>query len=272
MNKKQLLYLLKSISVGGVIERCVLKYNSKTKELSSRSIAGDNSFFGEVSCISLYDFSSNTETELELDWNNGKDFEIGIYDLDDLIKMVSILDDVELKIEFSKKQNYLSIDDGFSSMIFKCSDISLINQAPPLKRLPDFETLLFTLTDSMNRFRLGFNSLKSDTFNFFINKNSNNKGIDDVIFSIGYSSVGISNRYDVSFGGTRIDLGVDEHTHNSNNFVEVFKILDMFDVVSTMMISNEELTLISNDKKHSPTNEIKYGIKYDYYFIETEKM
>jgi len=30
--------------------------------------------------------------------------------------------------------------------------------------------------------------------------------------------------------------------------------------------------LISNDKKHSPTNEIKYGIKYDYYFIETEKM
>jgi len=267
MNKKQLLYLLKSISVGGVIERCVLKYNSKTKELSSRSISGDKSFLGEVSCISLYDFSTNTETELELDWNKGKDFEIGIYDLDDLIKMVSILDDTELKIEFSKKQNYLSIDDGFSSMIFRCSDLSLINQPPHLRRLPNFETIIDISMDNRKRFRLGFNSLKSDTFNVLVNDYSKNKGVDDVIFSIGYSRIGISNRYDVSFGGSQINLGNGSHTYDANSLTEVFKVLDMFDVVSTMMISSDGLSLISNDKKHSPTNEIKYGIKYDYYFV-----
>jgi len=271
MHKRQLQYFLKSCYLGGEIGSVIWEYKSKSKKLITRIITGDKMLLGFVSCNSLYDFSNNTETKLELDWNKGKDFKIGIYDLDQLKKMISILDDTELKIELDMDKDRaisMVINDGYSSMKYMCSDLSVINKPPRLQKKPDFQTLVFTLTDSKKKFSSGYKVFETDT-NFCVleNKKSKNKGLDEIIFSIGHSPNLQTNRVDVCFGSPMVGLD-NEHFYNSKLVVKIFEILDMFGVVSTMMISNQGLALISNDKKHAPTNETKYGIRYDYYFVE----
>ena len=271
MYKRQLQYFLKSCYLGGEIGSVIWEYKSKSKKLITRIITGDKMLLGFVSCNSLYDFSNNTETKLELDWNKGKDFKIGIYDLEQLKKMISILDDTELKIEldmYKDRAISMVINDGYSSMKYMCSDLSVINKPPRLQKKPDFQTLVFTLTDSKKKFSSGYKVFETDT-NFCVleNKKSKNKGLDEIIFSIGHSPNLQTNRVDVCFGSPMVGLD-NEHFYNSKLVVKIFEILDMFGVVSTMMISNQGLALISNDKKHAPTNETKYGIRYDYYFVE----
>ena len=254
--------------MGGEIISVIWEYKSKSKKLFTRFITGDKVLLGYVSCNSLYDFSNDTETKLELDWNKGKDFKIGIYDLTQLQKMISILDDTELKIEYDGKK-VLRINDGNSSVDYICSDLSVINNPPPLQKLPDFQTLIFTLTDSKKKFSSGYKVFEPDTYFYVLeNKKSKNKGLDEIIFSIGYNNKIPTNRVDVCFGSPLVGLDDKEHFYNSRVVVKIFEILDMFGVVSTMLISNQGLAHITNDKKHAPTNETKYGIRYDYYFIE----
>ena len=271
MYKRQLQYFLKSCYLGGEIGSVIWEYKSKSKKLITRIITGDKMLLGFVSCNSLYDFSNNTETKLELDWNKGKDFKIGIYDLEQLKKMISILDDTELKIEldmYKDRAVSMVINDGYSSMKYMCSDLSVINKPPLMQNIPDFQTLIFTLKDSKKKFSAGYKVFESDTFFCVLeNKKSKNKGLDEIIFSIGHSPNLQTNRVDVCFGSPMVGLD-NEHFYNSKLVVKIFEILDMFGVVSTMMISNQGLALISNDKKHAPTNETKYGIRYDYYFVE----
>jgi len=272
MHKRQLQYFLKSCYLGGEIGSVIWEYKSKSKKLITRFITGNKELLGYVSCNSLYDFSNDTETKLELDWNKGKDFKIGIYDLEQLKKMISILDDTELKIEldmYKDRAVSMVINDGYSSMKYMCSDLSVINKPPLMQNIPDFQTLIFTLKDSKKKFSAGYKVFESDTFFCVLeNKKSKDKGLDEIVFSIGYNNKIPTNRVDVCFGSPLIGLDNKEHFYNSKLVVKIFEILDMFGVVSTMLISNQGLALISNDKKHAPTNETKYGIRYDYYFVE----
>ena len=272
MHKRQLLYFLKSCYLGGEIGSVVWEYKSKSKKLFTRFITGDKMLLGELSCNSLYDFSNDTETEMRLNWNWGKDFKIGIYDLAQLKKMISILDDTELKIVLDVDNNKvisMDINDGHSTMTYLCSDLSVINQVPALKTLPDFETLIFTLTDSKKRFRSAIGVFEKDiTFNVMENTKSKTKGLDEIIFCIGHSTSTPTNRVDVCFGSPRVGLDDDDHYYETTKVGKVFEILDMFGVVSTMEISNQGLARISNNRKYAPTNETKYGIRYDYYIVQ----
>jgi len=258
--------------LGGEIISVIWEYKSKSNKLFTRFITGDKVLLGYVSCNSLYDFSNDTETKLELDWNKGKDFKIGIYDLAQLQKMISILDDTELKIEldmYKDRAISMVINDGNSSMKYMCSDLSVINNPPPMENIPDFQTLIFTLKDSKKKFSAGYKVFESDTFFCVLeNKKSKDKGLDEIVFSIGYNNKIPTNRVDVCFGSPLIGLDNKEHFYKSKLVVKIFEILDMFGVVSTMLISNQGLAHISNDQKYAPTNETKYGIWYDYYFVE----
>ena len=272
MHKRQLQYFLKSCYLGGEIGSVVWEYKSKSKKLFTRFITGDKMLLGELSCNSLYDFSNDTETEMRLNWNWGKDFKIGIYDLEQLVKMVSILDDTELKIVLEMDNNTvisMDVNDGNSNFTYMCSDLSVINQVPALKTLPDFETLIFTLTDSKKRFRSAIGVFEKDiTFNVMENTKSKTKGLDEIIFCIGHSTSTPTNRADVCFGSPRVGLDDDDHYYETTKVGKVFEILDMFGVVSTMEISNQKLARISNNRKYAPSNETKYGIRYDYYLVE----
>jgi hypothetical protein len=258
--------------LGGEIGSVIWEYKSKSKKLFTRCITGDKGMLGVLSCNSLYDFSNDTETELRLNWNWGKDFKIGIYDLAQLKKMISILDDTELKIVLDVDNNKvisMDINDGHSTMTYLCSDLSVINQVPALKTLPDFETLIFTLTDSKKRFRSAIGVFEKDiTFNVMENTKSKTKGLDEIIFCIGHSTSTPTNRVDVCFGSPRVGLDDDDHYYETTKVGKVFEILDMFGVVSTMEISNQGLARISNNRKYAPTNETKYGIRYDYYIVQ----
>jgi hypothetical protein len=272
MHKRQLQYFLNACSLGGEIGSVIWEYKSKSKKLFTRCITGDKGMLGVLSCNSLYDFSNDTETELRLNWNWGKDFKIGIYDLAQLKKMISILDDTELKIVLDVDNNKvisMDINDGHSTMTYLCSDLSVINQVPALKTLPDFETLIFTLTDSKKRFRSAIGVFEKDiTFNVMENTKSKTKGLDEIIFCIGHSTSTPTNRVDVCFGSPRVGLDDDDHYYETTKVGKVFEILDMFGVVSTMEISNQGLARISNNRKYAPTNETKYGIRYDYYIVQ----
>jgi|TARA_Y100000294_G_scaffold103401_1_gene96012 hypothetical protein len=272
MHKRQLQYFLNACSLGGEIGSVIWEYKSKSKKLFTRCITGDKGMLGVLSCNSLYDFSNDTETELRLNWNWGKDFKIGIYDLAQLKKMISILDDTELKIVLDVDNNKvisMDINDGHSTMTYLCSDLSVINQVPAFKTLPDFETLIFTLTDSKKRFRSAIGVFEKDiTFNVMENTKSKTKGLDEIIFCIGHSTSTPTNRVDVCFGSPRVGLDDDDHYYETTKVGKVFEILDMFGVVSTMEISNQGLARISNNRKYAPTNETKYGIRYDYYIVQ----
>ncbi len=272
MHKRQLQYFLNACSLGGEIGSVIWEYKSKSKKLFTRCITGDKGMLGVLSCNSLYDFSNDTETELRLNWNWGKDFKIGIYDLAQLKKMISILDDTELKIVLDVDNNKvisMDINDGHSTMTYLCSDLSVINQVPAFKTLPDFETLIFTLTDSKKRFRSSIGVFEKDiTFNVMENTKSKTKGLDEIIFCIGHSTSTPTNRVDVCFGSPRVGLDDDDHYYETTKVGKVFEILDMFGVVSTMEISNQGLARISNNRKYAPTNETKYGIRYDYYIVQ----
>ncbi len=272
MHKRQLQYFLKSCYLGGEISSLVWKYNSKSKELFTRFITGSKNMLGELSCNSLYDFSNDTETELELDWNEGKDFKIGIYDLEQFVKMISILDDTELKIEldmYKDRAVRMEINDGCSVMEYMCSDLSVINQPPTLKRIPNFKTLIFPLTESTKKFGSATKVFEKDiAFKVMKNTKPKNKGFDEIIFSVGHSPNLNTNRYDVCFGSPMVGLDDGDQYYNAKMLSRVFEILDMFGVVSTIRISNEGIAHISNNRKFAKTNETKYGIRYDYYLVE----
>ena len=180
MYKRQLQYFLKSCYLGGEIGSVIWEYKSKSKKLITRIITGDKMLLGFVSCNSLYDFSNNTETKLELDWNKGKDFKIGIYDLDQLKKMISILDDTELKIELDMDKDRaisMVINDGYSSMKYMCSDLSVINKPPRLQKNLIFKLLFLLLQIVRKSFLRGIKYLKQiQTFVFWKIKNQRTKG------------------------------------------------------------------------------------------------
>ena len=170
---------------------------------------------------------------------------------------------------FNNKVISMDINDGHSTMTYLCSDLSVINQVPAFKTLPDFETLIFTLTDSKKRFRSAIGVFEKDiTFNVMENTKSKTKGLDEIIFCIGHSTSTPTNRVDVCFGSPRVGLDDDDHYYETTKVGKVFEILDMFGVVSTMEISNQKLARISNNRKYAPSNETKYGIRYDYYLVE----
>jgi len=272
MHKRQLQYFLNACSLGGEIGSVIWEYKSKSKKLFTRCITGDKGMLGVLSCNSLYDFSNDTETELRLNWNWGKDFKIGIYDLEQLVKMVSILDDTELKIVLEMDNNTvisMDVNDGNSNFTYMCSDLSVINQPPQVRNLPNFETLIFTHTNRMKSFCSALRAFEDDiTFNVMENTNSITKGINEIIFCIGYSKSQRTNRVDVPFGSPWVGLDDNDHYYGTSKVRRVFEILDMFGVVSTMEISNQKLARISNNRKYAPSNETKYGIRYDYYLVE----
>ena len=151
MNKQKLVRFINKYYLNGTVNSVVLK--SKLGKLSTRFISGDKTLLGE----------------LQLDKWQFEDSEVGIYDTEQLLKLLSVLDD-DVNVSISKagdKSIALKISDTLSSVNYMLSDVSIINEPPPLKDIPEFELDINVTPQFINKFIAGEGAL-IDVDNFTI--------------------------------------------------------------------------------------------------------
>ena len=167
MNKYKLTRFIDKYHLGGNVNAVVI--NSKGDSLTTRFMTGDKALLGE------------------LKMNNWafQDAELGVYDTEQLSRLLGVLDDdVNLNLTQSgDKSIAVEISDALSKVNFMLSDKSVINQPPPLKQLPKFQVEIKVDSNFISRFISGKSALPdTDTFTVITND-------DEVKLVIGYSSI-----------------------------------------------------------------------------------
>ena len=167
MNKYKVSRFIDKYYLSGNVASVVL--TSKGDTLSTRFITGDKSLLGELSMNS---------------WNF-EDVELGVYNTEQLIKLLDVLsDDVEMKLtKAGDKAISLEVTDGVASVNYMLSDLSVINQPPKLKKIPEFHVKVKVDSKFIQKFISGKSAL-ADTDSFTVITNS-----DGVKVVIGYSSI-----------------------------------------------------------------------------------
>ena len=123
MNKQRLTRFIQKYYLNGTVNSVVL--NSSSDKLSARFISGDKTLLGELS----------------MDKSQIEDCEIGVYNTEQLSKLLSVLDD-DIKVHLKKSEDKaysIKVSDSSSSVNYMLSDTSIINEPPQLKSVPEFE-------------------------------------------------------------------------------------------------------------------------------------
>ena len=197
MDKYKLTRFIDKYHLGGNVNAVVI--NSKGDTLSTRFITGDKALLGE----------------LEMNSWNFQDVELGVYDTEQLSRLLGVLDDdVTLNLTQSgDKAIALEISDQYSKVNFMLSDKSVINQPPLLKEIPDFQLKIKVDTNFITRFISGKSALPdTDTFTVITSN-------DGVKLVIGYSSIN-TNRVTIPVE-TETYEDIDKVSFNANLFKDV---------------------------------------------------
>ena len=197
MDKYKLTRFIDKYHLGGNVNAVVI--NSKGDTLSTRFITGDKALLGE----------------LEMNSWNFQDVELGVYDTEQLSRLLGVLDDdVTLNLTQSgDKAIALEISDQYSKVNFMLSDKSVINQPPPLKGIPEFQLKIKVDTNFITRFISGKSALPdTDTFTVITSN-------DGVKLVIGYSSIN-TNRVTIPVE-TETYEDIDKVSFNANLFKDV---------------------------------------------------
>ena len=167
MNKQKLVRFINKYYLSGTIKSVI--FNRNSNKLSTRFIAGNKSLLGE----------------LEMDKWMFEDCQFGVYDTEQLSKLLSVLsDDVSYNVSKSgDKAIALEVNDQHSSVNFMLSDKSVINQPPALKTLPEFQVKIKVDRQFITRFVSGKSAL-SDTETFTVLSDGT-----DTKVVIGYASI-----------------------------------------------------------------------------------
>ena len=197
MDKYKLTRFIDKYHLGGNVNAVVI--NSKGDTLSTRFITGDKALLGE----------------LEMNSWSFQDTELGVYDTEQLSRLLGVLDDdVSLNLTQSgDKAIALEISDKYSKVNFMLSDKSVINQPPPLKGIPEFQLKIKVDTNFITRF-IGGKSALPDTDTFTVITNN-----DGVKLVIGYSSIN-TNRVTIPVE-TETYEDIDKVSFNANLFRDV---------------------------------------------------
>ena len=197
MDKYKLTRFIDKYHLNGNVNAVVI--NSKGDTLSTRFITGDKALLGE----------------LEMNSWNFQDVELGVYDTEQLSRLLGVLDDdVTLNLTQSgDKAIALEISDQYSTVNFMLSDKSVINQPPPLKGIPEFQLKIKVDTNFITRFISGKSALPdTDTFTVITSN-------DGVKLVIGYSSIN-TNRVTIPVE-TETYEDIDKVSFNANLFKDV---------------------------------------------------
>jgi len=197
MDKYKLTRFIDKYHLGGNVNAVVI--NSKGDTLSTRFITGDKALLGE----------------LEMNSWSFQDTELGVYDTEQLSRLLGVLDDdVSLNLTQSgDKAIALEISDQYSKVNFMLSDKSVINQPPALKGIPEFQLKIKVDTNFIQRFISGKSALPdTDTFTVITSD-------DGVKLVIGYSSIN-TNRVTIPVE-TETYEDIDNVSFNANLFKDV---------------------------------------------------
>jgi|TARA_R110001599_G_scaffold246402_1_gene446472 hypothetical protein len=222
MNKKRLNRFISKYYLNGTVNSVVLNSKSNSQQLSTRFISGDKSLLGE----------------LVMDKWSFEDSDIGIYNTEQLVKLMSVVDeDINLSLTKSgEKSIALKISDSSSSVNYMLTDTSVINEPPTLKSIPEFELNIDVTPQFINKFIAGKGAL-GETDNFTVITDGSN-----VKVVIGHSSVN-TNRVTIPVTTTKVG-DIDNVSFNANIFKEVLSANKECES-ATLEVSSEGLSRIT---------------------------
>lgn len=167
MEKHKLIRFIDKYHLGGNVNSVIL--NSNNKKLQTRFMTGDKSLLGELS-MNGWSF---------------EDIKLGVYDTEQMLKLLGVLsDEVELNLmKAGDKAIALKVEDSNATINYMLSDLSVINNPPSLKDLPDFELQIKVDNTFIQKFIAGKSAL-SDTDSFTVITDN-----DVVKLVIGYSKI-----------------------------------------------------------------------------------
>ena len=167
MDKHKLIRFIDKYHLGGNVNSVIL--NSNNKKLQTRFMTGDKSLLGELS-MNGWSF---------------EDIKLGVYDTEQMLKLLGVLsDEVELNLmKAGDKAIALKVEDSNATINYMLSDLSVINNPPSLKDLPDFELQIKVDNTFIQKFIAGKSAL-SDTDSFTVITDN-----DVVKLVIGYSKI-----------------------------------------------------------------------------------
>ena len=199
MNKQKLVRFISKYYLNGIVNSVVLNSKSNSQQLSARFVSGDKSLLGELT-MDKWDF---------------EDSDIGVYNTEQLIKLLSVMDE-DINVSLTKsgdKSIALKISDSFSSVNYMLSDTSIINKPRQLKIVPEFELNIDVTPQFISKFIAGKGAL-GETDNFTILT-------DDVSTKvvIGYASVN-TNRVIIPVNTSKFS-NIENVSFNASVFKEV---------------------------------------------------
>ena len=236
MDKYKLTRFIDKYHLGGNVNAVVI--NSKGDTLSTRFITGGKDLLGE----------------LEMNSWQFKDAELGVYDTEQLSRLLGVLDD-DVTINLTQsgdKAIALEISDSYSKVNFMLSDKSVINQPPPLKELPNFQLKIKVDTNFITRF-IGGKSALPDTDTFTVITSDNG-----VKLVIGYSSIN-TNRVTIPVE-TETYEDIDNVSFNANLFKDV-------------LVANKECETATLEVSEKGLSRINFKVdQYDvtYYLVAVQ--
>jgi len=236
MDKYKLTRFIDKYHLNGNVNAVVI--NSKGDTLTTRFITGDKALLGE----------------LEMNSWNFQDVELGVYDTEQLSRLLGVLDDdVSLNLTQSgDKAIALEISDQYSKVNFMLSDKSVINQPPPLKGIPEFQVSIKVDSNFIQRFISGKSALPdTDTFTVITSD-------DGVKLVIGYSSIN-TNRVTIPVE-TETYEDIDNVSFNANLFRDV-------------LVANKECESATLEVSEKGLSKINFKVdQYDvtYYLVAVQ--
>ena len=222
MNKQKLTRFINKYYLNGTVNSVVLKTNADRKQLSTRFISDDKTLLGEMS-MDNWDFETS---------------EIGIYSTDQLIKLLGVVDE-DIRVHLTKagdKAISLKINDSVSAVNYMLSDVSIINEPPQMKQIPNFELEINVTPSLIDKFISGKSALADEDKFTVITDGENTKLV------IGYASVN-TNRVTIPVTTNTKSL-IDKISFNANLFKEVLSANKECES-ATLYVSSEGLAKIT---------------------------
>ena len=198
MNKQQFVKFIDKYNLGGLVNSAILSFRNNT--LNTRFTSGDKSLLGILS-MDKWDF---------------EDGEFGVYNTEQLVKLLSVLDD-DVTMTVTKagdKAVSIQLSDSVSKVNYMLTDTSVISRPPVPESLPqNFELKININSQFISKFISGKQALpETDTFTV-VTKN------DTTSIVIGYASVN-TNRVTIPVTTTEYKQ-MDLISFNATNFKEI---------------------------------------------------
>ena len=221
MQKTKLNRFISKYNLNGNVNS--VKWTSNTNKLTTSFVTPDKSLLGTV-------VADNVTFE---------DGDLGVYQTDQLQKLLSVLDD-DVNMTLTKAGDRavsLKVKNGSVSVDYVLSDLSVIPDPPALKRLPDFQTKVKLDSKFIDTFIKGKSALADvDMFTFVNDKAGKLNAV------IGYSSTN-TNRVNIPVETETSDLNT-PISFNANLFKEVL-IANRECTSAILEVSNEGLAKVN---------------------------